>query len=173
MIGRIAKIVKVLNSETAPGQISLAVCFAMLLGFTPLFSLHNLLVLFLVLILRVNLSAVILGWIFFSGLAYLLDPLFHRIGLALLSAGALENLWTAFYNTTLLRLAHFNNTIVMGSLVVSLILFVPLYLSANGLIRKYREYFLSWLRETKIMHALQATRFYDAYQRLSDWGGLK
>jgi uncharacterized protein (TIGR03546 family) len=173
VIGRIAKIVKVLNSETEPSQIALALCFAMIVGLTPLFSLHNLLILLLVLVLRVNLSTFILGWIFFSGVAYLLDPLFHRIGLALLGAGSLENVWTAFYNTTLLRLAHFNNTIVMGSLVVALILFGPLYVTADRLIRKYREHFLSWFRKTKLMNALQATRIYDAYQRLSDWGGLK
>ena len=82
MIGTIAKILKALNSETAPGQISMALCFALIIGLTPLYSLHNLLVLLLVLILRVNLSAFIVGWVFFSGVAYILDPIFqHGIGL--------------------------------------------------------------------------------------------
>ena len=89
MIGTIAKILKALNSETAPGQISMALCFALIIGLTPLYSLHNLLVLLLVLLLRVNLSAFIAGWVFFSGIAYILDPIFHRIGLALLTTASL------------------------------------------------------------------------------------
>lgn len=72
----LAKFLRVLNSETDPAQISLAFCFSMVAGLTPLFSLHNLPILFLVLVLRVNLSAFLLGFAFFSGIAYLLDPLF-------------------------------------------------------------------------------------------------
>ena len=173
MIARIAKLVKVLNSESEPFQISLAVCFSMVVGLTPLFSLHNLLILFIVLILRVNLSAFILGWILFSGAAYIFDPLFHHLGLAVLSASALEGFWTVLYNTTLFRLAHLNNTIVMGSLLVSAVLFIPLYFVANTLIKKYRQHFLNWFRNTRFMNAIQATRIYDAYQRLSDWGGMR
>ncbi|MFM8550831.1 MAG: DUF2062 domain-containing protein [Nitrospiraceae bacterium] len=52
----LARLLAVLNSETHPGQISLGFCFAMLAGFTPFLSLHNLLVLLCVLVLRVNLS---------------------------------------------------------------------------------------------------------------------
>ena len=124
MIKMIAKFLKVLNSETEPGQISLAFCLAMILGLTPLMSLHNLLVILLVLLVRVNLSACILGWVFFSGIAYILDPLFNLIGLAVLTSQGLEGLWTSLYNITLFRLAKFNNSIVMGSLLFSLICFI-------------------------------------------------
>jgi uncharacterized protein (TIGR03546 family) len=95
MLKVIAKVLKVLNSETDPGQISLAFCLSMIAGLTPLFSLHNFLIFFLVLILRVNLSAFLLGTVFFSGVAYLLDPFFHWIGLTALTTGPLEGLWTA------------------------------------------------------------------------------
>ena len=81
MLQAIAKLLKVLNSESEPGQISLAVCLAMVIGLTPFYSLHNLLVLLLVFLLRVNVSAFILGFIVFSGAAFLLDPLFHNLGL--------------------------------------------------------------------------------------------
>ena len=86
MIRILARILKTLNSETDPGQISLALGFAMVAGFTPFVSLHNFVIVFLILILRVNLSTFLLGLAAFSGIAYLLDPLFHRMGLALLTA---------------------------------------------------------------------------------------
>ena len=171
MLKTIANLLKVLNSETEPGQISLGFCFSMIAGFTPPASLHNLLVLLFVLVLRVNLSAFLLGLAFFSGIAYLLDPLFHRIGLAVLTAGPLEGLWIALYNSTIWRIERFNNSIVMGGLIASLISFVPLLLLSNGLIRRYREHVLAWVRKTRIMRAIQATKFYDLYRSVSGWGG--
>ena len=35
MIDAVARLLKVLNSETEPGQISLALCLSMIAGFTP------------------------------------------------------------------------------------------------------------------------------------------
>ena len=171
MLRAIAKLLKVLNSETEPGQISLAFCFAMIIGLTPLFSLHNLVLVFIVLLLRVNLSAFILGWAVFSGIAYILDPLFHWIGLTFLTAGSLEGFWTALYNTTLWRLAGCNNSIVMGSLIFPLVLFVPMFFLSNMLIRRYRDHVLAWVRKTWIMQALKASKLYAAYQAASGLGG--
>jgi uncharacterized protein (TIGR03546 family) len=170
MLRPIVKLLTVLNSETAPGQISLALAFSLIVGLTPLWSLHNLLVLFLVLVLRVNLSAFLLGTAVFSGVAYLLDPFFHRLGLAVLTAPALEGLWTALYNSTLWRIERFNNSIVMGSLLVSLALFVPVVLVCNWAIRKYREHVVATVRQWRVVQALTATRFYQMYRSYSNWG---
>jgi len=173
MLQMLAKLLKVLNSEAEPGQISLALCFAMVAGFTPLLSLHNLLVLFLVLLLRVNLSAFILGFIFFTGLAYLLDPLFHKAGLALLSAEALKETFTSLYNNPYWRLTRFNNTIVAGSLLLSALLFVPLYFLFNLLIVKYRDYVLETVRKSRIMQFFKASKFYQVYEKVSRLRGEK
>jgi uncharacterized protein (TIGR03546 family) len=170
MLKLIAKLLKVLNSDAAPGQISAAFGFAMIAGFTPFWSLHNLVVLLLVLVLRVNLSAFLLGLAFFSGLAFALDPLFHRIGLIVLTADSVNGLWTALYNGTLWRLDRFNNTIVMGSLLTSLALFVPLLLVSNLLIRKYRSHVLAWVQKSRILQAITASKFYGYYKTVSGWG---
>ena len=151
MLRAAAKLLIILNSETNPSQISLAFCFAMVAGFTPLWTPHNLIVVFLLLVLRANLSAFILGWALFSSLAFALDPLFHRLGLAVLTAPALEPLWTALYNSTPWRIENFNDSIVAGSLSVSLIGFVPLFLCSNFLVRRYRESVLDWFMRTRLM----------------------
>jgi uncharacterized protein (TIGR03546 family) len=170
MLRTVAKLLKVMNSETDPAQISLAVCLSMVAGLTPFLSLHNIVVLIIVFLFHVNLSAFFLGLALFSGAAYLLDPFFHRIGLAVLTEGALEGLWTAMYNSTLWRIEKFNNTIIMGSLVFSLALFIPLFIFSNLLIRKYREHVIQWVRKTKIMQFFRASKFYDIYQSVSGWG---
>jgi uncharacterized protein (TIGR03546 family) len=171
VIEAIANLLKVLNSETEPGQISLALCLSMIAGFTPVLSPHNLLVLLAVLVLRVNLSAFVLGWVFFSAAAYLLDPLFHRLGQAVLTAPALTAFWTGLYNTAWFRLDRLNNTIVMGSLLFSLILFIPALVGFNLLIRRYRLHILAWVKKTRLMQAFEATKLYAIYQSVSGWKG--
>jgi uncharacterized protein (TIGR03546 family) len=167
MLKIILKFIKVLNSENDPHQLSLAFCFAMVAGFTPIFSLHNIIVLLLVLILRVNLSGFILGLIVFSGIAYLLDPVFHGLGLFILKAGPLEGLWTTLYGSTVWRLENYNNSITMGSLVVSIILFFPAYIIFNKLIINYRDKVKAFIEKLKIVQALKASKIYSIYQTLS------
>ncbi len=167
MLRTLAKLLQVLNSETAPGQISLGLALGMVMGFTPFFTLHNLLVLLLVLVLRVNVSAFLLGFALFAALAYALDPLFHQLGMALLRAEALQGVWTDLYNTVIGRLEHFNNTVVLGSFSVALLLFAPLLWLANRLITHYRTHVPAWFRNNRLVMLFKASHFYTAYQSVS------
>lgn len=171
MLRLLARTLKVLNSENDPGQISLALVLAMVMGFTPFWSLHNLIVLFVVLLFRANLSSFLLGLALFGSLAYFLDPLFHRTGLFLLTADPLAGFWTGLFNTLPGRLDRINNTIVAGSLVIALVLAVPAFLLFNLLVRKYRERVLKWVEKSHVVQALKANRFYRIYQSVSGWGG--
>lgn len=170
MLRALIKLFTVLNSEAEPGQVSLALAFSLIVGLTPLWSVHNLFILLLVLLLRVNVSAFLLGTAFFSGVAYLFDPLFHRLGLAVLMAPSLEGVWTSLYNTTLWRIERFNNSIVMGSVLVSLVLFVPSVLAGNWAIRKYRERVVAKVKQWRVVQTLTATRFFQMYRSYSHWG---
>lgn len=166
MLYMLARILNVLNSETDPSQISLALSLSMIAGLTPFMSLHNLVVLFLVLFLRVNLTAFLLGLGIFSALAYLFDPFFHAAGLFLLSSATLEGLWTSMYNMPVFRIERFNNTIVMGSLVVSLVLFLPVYFLSRAGIVRYRERFVAWMNKTRLAQVIKASTFYKVYTSL-------
>ena len=167
MLSMFAKLLKVLNSEADPSQISVALGFSMITGFLPLFTPLNLVVLLVVLVLRVNISAYLLGSAFFAGIAWFLDPLFHQIGLLALTAGPLEGTWTALYNTVIGRLQRFNNSVVMGSFIFSLLFFAPLVLLLNFSIRKYRDHVLIWIKKTKVMQIIMASKFYTVYEKLS------
>ncbi|MBU0480741.1 MAG: TIGR03546 family protein [Proteobacteria bacterium] len=171
MLKLIARFLKVLNSDAEPGQISLAFCFAMVAGLTPLASPHNILVLFLVCILRANLSTFLLGLLVFTGIAYLLDPLFNLIGIALLTMGPLNSLWTALYNTTLFRLENFNNSIVMGSLAFSVVLFAPMYFLSSLLVVRYRDHVLRWVERSRLMKFFMASKLYTLYKSITGMGG--
>ncbi|MBA1147624.1 TIGR03546 family protein [Ectothiorhodospiraceae bacterium WFHF3C12] len=162
----LARILKALNSEASPAQLAGAACLGMVMGLTPLWSLHNLLVLLLALVLRVNLSAFLLVFVLTTGIAYLADPLFDALGWALLTAGALEPMWTALYNTTLGRLSDFNNTVVLGSLVVALVLCPLVYAVLVRAVKRYRDHVQSWVKRTHLYQAIRGSRFFEVYSAL-------
>lgn len=149
------KLFKAINANQYPGQIALSFVLGMILGLTPLFFAHNLLTLALIFILRVNLAGVIVAAIFFSGLAYLLDPVFNQLGLWVLQLPALEAMFTEAYNSAIWRYLNFNNSIVMGSILVAYLLAIPAFVIFWVLIKKYREIFLVWISKFKIVQMLK------------------
>jgi len=168
MFSQLIKFIRVLSSEVAPIQISLGFALAMIMGLTPLLSLHNILVVFCLLLFRINIAAFLLGWAFFSGVAYLLDPLFHELGRTVLTQASLQSLWTELYNQPLWRVARFNNTIVMGSLLVSLIAFLPLLLISNLLIKHYRSDVMKYVQDSRIFQFLKSSKLFSRAVSLAE-----
>ena len=161
------RLVKALNSESNPAQLALGVVAGMFVGLTPLWSLSNLIIALLVFLFRINLSAFFLFWGVFSGIAYLVDPLMDWFGEALLTAGVLEGMWTAMYNSDFWRLARFNNTLTLGGFMTALVLAAPVFFTTRVLVLRYRAHVLTWVRKTRIMQAIMASRFYQLYTRWS------
>ena len=164
MLTIIAKLLKLLNSNVSPSQLALAVCFAAALGLTPLSSPHNILLVFLLLLLRINLSLFLLSWGFFTLIAYAFDPVSHSIGLALLQADALQGLWQSLYNNNFWRFLGFNNTLILGSTVVSLILTIPLFFISRLLIIKYRSHLLTWVSQSRLGLWVKGGKIFNTYQ---------
>lgn len=165
MLATLAKLLKALNSETSPWALAAGIAFGMVAGFTPLFSVHNLVVLFIVLAFRVNLSFFLLSLAFCSGLAYLLDPLFHAVGESLLTTEALLPMWQALYEMPLARLAQFNHTITLGSLTVSLALLIPFLLVAYFVVANYRTHIQLRLSRLPLVSVIKGTKFWSLYQK--------
>jgi len=167
MIRQIAKLLRILNSETAPINISIGICLGMVVGFTQMWSVHNLIILFIVLFFRVNLSAFIIGTLAFKSLSFLFNGTFHQIGLSLLTADFYKDIGTYLYNVTFWKFDRINNTIVIGGIVVSIIGFIPMLLLLNVLIKKYRKHILSYVRKTKIAKAMMSSNFYHYYKKVT------
>lgn len=166
----IAKLIKILRSAATPGQIGAGFIMGMIVGLTPFWSLHNLLVLFLIILLNVNLAMAIFSFLIFSGIAYILDPIFHDIGFFMLvDLSFLKGLWTSLYNIPVVALTRFNNTIVMGSLVSSLILLYPVYLGTTRFVLVYREKIDPKFQKLKLVQAVKGTKFYSIYEKVSHW----
>ena len=156
---------KTLHSEGTPTQIGLGVALGAALGLTPIANAHNLLVLLLLAVLNVSFGAGMIAWGIFVPVGFMLDPLFDRIGhWLLIDATSLRPLWTTWDNTPVLALTNFNNTVVLGSVVVWLALFVPLWLVSHLAVVRYRATLGERVRNSHFFRVLSASQLYNVYR---------
>ena len=167
----LAKLLKILRSGASPNQIAAGFIIGMILGLTPLWTLHNLILFILLIILNINIGTALFSFAIFSGIAYLLDPLFHSLGYFLLvDLSFLKSLWTLLYNIPVIALSKYNNTVVMGSLVTALILCLPCYFLVRRGVVFYRENIDSKMQKWKIVQAVKGSKIYSFYQKIRNLG---
>lgn len=159
-------LIKALNSDGTPGQVAMGIALGLVFGLSPLTSPHNLVVLVAAMLTTVSIPGVMLGWVIAVPLGFVLDPLFHKVGLALLTNSSLEPLWVWIANTPVISLARLNNTIVLGSLVVWLVLLVPAYFGFRILVVRYRAHVLERLAATPLFKMVKGSRLWNLYQLL-------
>lgn len=157
-------LVKTLHSDGTPAQIAAGVALGAALGLTPLMNVHNLVVLALLMVLNVSFGAGLLAWALFVPVGFLLDPVFDRVGrMLLVETPALAPTWTQWYNTPAVPYTNFNNSIVLGSVVVWLLLFVPIFLLAHLAVVRYRATIGERVRQSKFYKAVTASKAYNVY----------
>lgn len=157
-------LVSTLHSDGSPSQIGIGVALGACLGLTPLVNAHNAIVLVLLCILNVSFGAGMLGWALFVPLGFALDPLFDRIGqVLLLETPALRPMWTAWDNMPFMPLTNFSNTVVLGSIVAWLVLFVPIWLLARQAVISYRRSLAEKVKATRVYQAVTASKAYNVY----------
>lgn len=159
----IQSLFQTLHSEGTPGQVAAGIMLGAGIGLTPLLSAHNLVLFAAIVLLNVSFGGGMLGLALFTPLGFLLDPLFDRAGLLLLSAPGLRGLWTSWYNVPLLPYTNFNNSVTLGSFVVWLIASVPLYFGAKWAIGHYRTTYGERVLNSRFMKALKASKIYNVY----------
>lgn len=156
-------LLKLLNSETGQNQIAAGIAAGFILGMTPAFSLQTLIVFLCLFVFRIQMGMAFLACFFFKFVAWILDPAFHVVGSAVLEANALHGLWTTLYNMPIIPLTRFNNSIVMGSGVVTLLLAPFVFVVSRIAVVKYRETVVARFKETKVWKMMKATSFYGWY----------
>jgi uncharacterized protein (TIGR03546 family) len=105
----------------------------------------------------------------FKGLSFGLDPLFDQLGIALLT-GTYHDVWARLYDLPLMPFTRFNNSIVMGSIAVAVILMIPLFFLTTFLIKHYRAIVISRVRGTAFFKSWQASQFYKLCEKYHAFG---
>ncbi len=166
--------IKILREGQTPNQIAGGFALGSLVGLSPSLTLQGVAVWLVILVLDVNLSAAVLSFTLFSLCAYLLDPLFHRIGYELLvNLDALRGFWTTLYNAPVAPLTRFYNTVVMGSFVCALVLMLPVFLGMKKFVVAYRTHIHSRVEKIKLYQVVKRSAIVQWYEKVRDLGGLR
>jgi uncharacterized protein (TIGR03546 family) len=157
-------LIKTLHSDGSPSQIAAGIALGAALGLTPIVNAHNIVVLLLLAVLNVSFAAGLLAWALFVPVGFMLDPLFDRLGRWLLvDVQALRPLWGWMDNVPGLALTNFNNTVVLGSVVGWLLLFVPIFFAARVGVVRYRATIGERVKQSRFYKSLQASQLYNVY----------
>ena len=158
-------LVKTLHSDGSPAQLALGVALGAALGLTPIANAHNLIVVLLLAVLNVSFAAGMLAWAVFVPIGFMLDPIFDRVGrMLLVDATSLRGLWTTWDNVPGLALTNFNNTVVLGSVVVWIALFIPIYFAARYGVVRYRATLGERIKSSRYFKLIEASQVYNAYR---------
>ncbi len=172
LIKQLINLIRLLHSDTGQAQIAAGLAFGVFLGFAPFLSLQTVLVLFVVFIFRVQLGAVLLSAFFFKFVAFLLDPVADPIGRFLLENPSLRPLWTSMYNVPLLPMTRFNDSIVLGSFALSILLCPVLYFVFKKMVIKYQSSVVQKFEASKAWKLFKATKLFDWYSKYRNlYGG--
>ena len=163
MLTLLAKLFHALNSDSSIRQIALAIALGFIVGLSPLLTLHNIVILFFVLLIRIHLGSFILAVGVFSGISYLLSPLIVQVGESILTSPALTETFTMLYQVDLFKLAHWHHTYILGAWVLGVVLCIPIYFISKVLIEKYRTHVMAFFEKFRIVQALKASKFYRLY----------
>jgi uncharacterized protein (TIGR03546 family) len=161
--------IQLLNSDTGKISIAAGMTCGFILGMTPVLSLHSLLIFLVIFFFRIQIGAALVTAFFFKFAAFLLDPVFHMVGAKVLQMDSLQGLFTTLYNMPLIPYTRFNNTIVMGSAVITFSLSPIVFLISLKLIDKYRATVVAKFKETKLWKAIEATKFYKWYYKYNQY----
>ena len=161
----IARILSVLNGEISPRQIAAGFALGALIGLLPASGLLPFLLILIALIVNVNLAIFFVSMAVFALISFAVDPLANVVGYHLLAkTPALVPFWTRLYNMPVVPFTKFNNTIVLGSFTIGVILLVPLYFLGKAGVVLYRTRWRAAIQRTKIVQMAKASKLYGFYR---------
>lgn len=171
LLKQLFQFIKLLNSDTGTNQIAAGIAAGFILGMTPALSLQTLLVFLCIFFFRIQIGAAFVSAFFFKFIAFILDPAFDSLGFWVLNLPSLQSFFTSLYNMPIIPYTRFNNTIVMGSGVLALLLSPFVYIGSLYVVKQYRVQIVARYQQTKFWKAVKATSFYQWYYKYDQFYG--
>jgi uncharacterized protein (TIGR03546 family) len=164
-LGTIDSLFQALRGGDDPDHIAAGFALGAALGLIPKDNLFGLLFLLLFFFFRVDKGMAVVTAAIFTPIGYAIDPLAHLVGTVVLNAGLLNPLWTFLYNLPIVPFTKFNNTVVMGNLVIGWLLFKPLFHGFKKALLVYRERYQARVEKSRVMRTIDSWRWVQVYQR--------
>ena len=150
MFSNILKFLKSLNSNSHPGEIAHAICIGLILGFLPKDNAFWYILMVFFLFIRINKGSLLLFTLIFGLLAHNFDNQFHELGYYVLTLPSLTPIFASLLDIPFVAFTKFNNTVVQGSFLSGIVLYIPLYFTGRLLVFLWRKYAASLIKNSKI-----------------------
>jgi uncharacterized protein (TIGR03546 family) len=99
--------------------------------------------------------------VIFSALLPLLDPLAKELGAwMLVDMQWLRPVWSALYHMPLIAFTYFNNTVILGHIVIMLVVIAPLTLGLEKLLTKKQVSITNHICRTNLWQTMITKRFW-------------
>ena len=148
-------IMSVFTAAASSRQMAFGVALGAMIGLVPKGNLTAAMLGVLLLTLQVNLAAGTVAAVLFSWVGAWTDPLAHSVGSTILTHPSVQSIGAYLYDLPFLPWTALNNTVVLGSLVLGLVLFYPVYWLSFMLFEKYRDRVVSRLRQGRLDVAVE------------------
>lgn len=158
-------LLQALQGGKDPRHLAAGFALGAALGLVPKGNLFAAVFFLLFFLFNVDKAVALCSAALFTGVGYALDPVAHGLGLALLKAGALHGLWTALYDLPIVPLTRFNNTVVLGSVVLGALFYAPLYFAFLKALALYDRHLRARVEALPLVKALKGLSWYASYQR--------
>jgi uncharacterized protein (TIGR03546 family) len=143
---------KAMLLDATPGQLAWGFALGMVIGLIPKGNLIAVSLMTVFCALRINLAAGTAAILIFAWVGMLLDPYAHRVGHYLLTHPSLQATWTALYDMNVVPWTAFNNTVVLGSTVIGLASFLPMYGISRPIFARFAA---TWAEHVKKYRVVQ------------------
>jgi uncharacterized protein (TIGR03546 family) len=165
----LGKLIKLLRSAASPAHIAGGFVLGMMIGFISLRSLFAPIVIILIIILNVNVSSAIFAALLFRLIVFLIDPFLHSLGYwILVDVSPLKGVWSFLYNRPIFPYTPFNNAVVMGSFILSVVLLSPFFMRIKAIIRNYRDRYEDKILRWKVINVLRGSKLFRFFGRLKN-----
>ena len=154
-------VLEALTGATHPGELAGAAAMGMMIALIPKGNLLAQSLILITFLLNVNAAMAGVSAAVFLLITPLTDRIADPIGYALLvKAEGLRPFWTWLYNRPLLPWTAFNNTLVLGSFILGLLLFLPVYVAAKRFVVWYQAVLHQKIMKWKIVQIIKASSFF-------------
>lgn len=124
----IYKLLDVLILDATDLGIAFGCVLGFQLGLIPVLTLQWIAVFLCVILFRVNFLSVLSVGILSFGISEVLEPVFHRIGLKILTGfPEFYSLWGWMHHMPIVPFTGFNNTVVLGASLTAYLLTIPFF----------------------------------------------
>lgn len=144
-------------------SIALAFSFGFMLGLIPKNNLTAQIIFILAFVFKTNVPFFFLSTILFSYLSPLTDRVTDIIGYYILTSEIFEKIFVWMYNAPIVPWTDFNNTVVMGGVIMGVVLFYPIYIASKRLAERYLVDLMKKLAENRFIKLMRFSWIFEWY----------